>query len=335
MTISKIEKFINLKMPSDIPNIPLLRGFLYMRLFYYLVIKLNNDPNKKKYYYLPIFLYFISTPFLYIVFTYILSITNQIDFLKNIKHDIFQNDVFRYFLEIIFYFSTFWFFLYLTTTLGQKVFDKLLRKIIIKAKGSIDSTNHFSFLDSIYLDKYSDYRWVEKKFMVDYQDNSKTEKAKKTAFRRRLWLEGWKSPDMYIEDNNILYVYAITYYNSRFRYAKRLNFPSFFYYNFMLRIFIFNSKNNIYNEMNRKNKWRFKLTYLSLISLNVLIACIFYIFFIKQYTISIFGNNLPNYLYYINYFLNTPYLVSWSLHHLNLFYYFSSLKWFTSWTLYK
>ncbi|WP_434337069.1 hypothetical protein [Mesomycoplasma conjunctivae] len=331
MTISKIEKFINLKIPSDIPNIPLLRGFLYMRLFYYLVFKLNNDPNKKKYYYLPIFLYFISTPFLYIVFTYILSITDQIDFLKNIKHDIFQNDAFRYFLEIIFYFSTFWFFSYLTTTLGQKVFDKLLRKIIIKAKGSIDPTNHFSFLDSLYLDKYSDYRWVEKKFMVDYQGNLETEKAKKTAFRRRLSVRSWKSPYMYVEDNNISYIYAFTYYNSCLPHGGVPTIPLFFYYNFMLRIFIFNSKNNIYNEMNRKNKWWFKLTYLSLIFLNLLIACIFYIFLIKLNINSIFDNNLP----YIKYFLNIPYVMSLSIYYLNIFYHLSAHNWFISWTLYK
>ncbi|CAT04918.1 Uncharacterised protein [Mesomycoplasma conjunctivae] len=333
MTISKIEKFINLKIPSDIPNIPLLRGFLYMRLFYYLVFKLNGDQNKKKYYYLLILLYFISVPWLYFVFTFILALTNQIDFLKNIKLGIFQNDIFRYFLEIIFYISTFWILPYFNTALGQKLFDKILKKIIIKTKGRIDSTNYFSFLDNLDPDKYNYYHyWIEKILKIDPENNNHYNKLpKKWMFSKKVRWEHRKVTGMFDEDNNISYIYAITYYNSYFRNTKIPNIPLFFYYNFMLRIFIFNSKNNIYNEITKENKLRFRIAYLVLISLSLLASCIGYIIYMKYNTfLAEIDDKAVEYL-----LIFTFYFLLSLTHFFNIFYQFAARNPFIWWTLYE
>ncbi|CAT04919.1 Uncharacterised protein [Mesomycoplasma conjunctivae] len=75
-TISKIEKFINLKIPSDIPKIPFISGVLYLRLFYYLVLLLNSDKNKKKYYFLFITLVIISYSNLYFTLIFSLFFSN-------------------------------------------------------------------------------------------------------------------------------------------------------------------------------------------------------------------------------------------------------------------
>ncbi|CAT04920.1 HYPOTHETICAL PROTEIN MCJ_002290 [Mesomycoplasma conjunctivae] len=121
-----------------------------------------------------------------------------------------------------------------------------LKRIVIKSKGSIDSANHFSFLENLDPKKYTNYNWFEQKLLADSQGNWQNELPKNEYTEEKYDLKVEKLLK-FILNRKIFATFMQSYIELLILSTLKYQNAFVFYYNLTLRIFVFNSKKNLYN----------------------------------------------------------------------------------------
>ncbi|VEU71800.1 Uncharacterised protein [Mesomycoplasma ovipneumoniae] len=224
---SRVEKFLNLKIPKKFSIIPILSNLVYFWLFYYLVYRLNPNKQRRHYFFL-VLLYLISYPFPFFVLVSVLSLSHNGDFLRLFYLKIFNKYFLMHLFEIITYLIFYFPYSYVCSFL-QKMFSFYLTKKVKQKLGQLNTENKFDFLTNFDYDKY--YKFAcQRKLYVHYVE----------------W-QNWYKPDQNVE--NI--IKSIHTYHWQHGYVAR------YYSHIILQIFLFNSESSEL-KINQKN-WKYFL----------------------------------------------------------------------------
>ncbi len=224
---SRVEKFLNLKIPKKFSIIPFLSNLVYFWLFYYLVFRLNPNKQKRHYFFL-VLIYLISYPFPFFALVLVLSLSHNGDFLRFFYLKIFNRYFLMHLFEIITYLIFYFPYSYVCGFL-QKIFRFYLIKKVKQKLGRLNPENKFDFLTNFDYDKY--YKLACQRQLYD----------------RYFEQQNWYEPDQNVE--NI--IKSINNYDWHQGYVAR------YYSHIILQIFLFNSENSEL-KINEKN-WKYFL----------------------------------------------------------------------------
>ncbi len=224
---SRVEKFLNLKIPKKFSIIPFLSNLVYSWLFYYLVFRLNPNKQRRHYFFL-VLLCLITYPFPFFVLVLALIVTHNGDFLRFFYLKIFNTYFLAHLFEIITYLIFYFPYSYVCSFL-QKIFSFYLTKKVKQKLGGLNPENKFHFLTNFDYDKYYKFACQRKLYSPYFEQIN------------------WYNPDQNVE-NIIKWIHTRDWFQG---YVAR------YYSHIILQIFLFNSESSEL-KINQK-KWKYFL----------------------------------------------------------------------------